>query len=165
MTRKAVLSYSLVVIFAIIADQIIKYWVETGMEYHQQIDILPFLALFRTHNNGIAFSMLSSLGDTGLIAMTVIVIGFVLYLWWTSSPERRVARFGFALIIGGAVGNLIDRSLHGYVIDYVLFHTATWSFAVFNLADAFITIGAGLIILDELIAWKNDRGAGKVNDG
>ncbi|PYE89371.1 signal peptidase II [Phyllobacterium leguminum] len=154
MTRKAVLPYFLVVVFAVIADQIVKYLVETGMDYHQQIDILPFLALFRTHNNGIAFSMLSSLGDTGLIAMTLLVIAFVLYLWWTSGPEKRIARAGFALIVGGALGNLIDRSLHGYVIDYVLFHTATWSFAVFNLADAFITVGAGLIILDELVGGR-----------
>ncbi|PRD43369.1 signal peptidase II [Phyllobacterium phragmitis] len=164
MMKKSIFLNLLVVIFAVIADQIVKYWVETGMDYHQQIGILPFLALFRTHNDGIAFSMLSSMGGAGLIVMTLIVIGFVLYLWWTSSPERRIARFGFALIIGGALGNLIDRSLHGYVIDYVLFHTATWSFAVFNLADAFITIGAGLIILDELIAWRSERGEGKVND-
>ncbi|GGA88426.1 lipoprotein signal peptidase [Brucella endophytica] len=145
-----------VVALAVLLDQLIKYWVEAGMDYHQQIDLLPFLALFRTHNDGIAFSMLSSMGDTGLIAMTALVVAFVLYLWWTSGPEKRLSRFGFALIVGGALGNLIDRSLHGYVIDYVLFHTPTWSFAVFNLADTFITIGAGLIILDELIGWKSN---------
>ncbi|KXF78906.1 lipoprotein signal peptidase [Paramesorhizobium deserti] len=165
MTRKPVFLNFAVVALAVILDQFVKYLVETGMEYHQQIDILPVLALFRTHNDGIAFSMLSSMGDTGLIIMTLVVIAFVLYLWWSSAAERRLARFGFALIIGGAIGNLIDRSLHGYVIDYVLFHTATWSFAVFNLADAFITIGAGLIILDELIAWKSERDEGKINDG
>jgi len=164
MSKKSILSSFSVVILAVLLDQFVKYLVETGMEYHQQIDILPVLALFRTHNDGIAFSMLSSMGDTGLIVMTLIVIAFVLYLWWSSAAERRIARFGFALIIGGAIGNLIDRSLHGYVIDYVLFHTATWSFAVFNLADAFITIGAGLIVLEELIAWKSERGKGKVED-
>jgi signal peptidase II len=154
MTRKSILLNFLVVVLAVVLDQLVKYWVETGMDYHQQIDILPFLALFRTHNEGIAFSMLSSLGDTGLIVMTLLVIGFVLYLWWSSGPEKRIARFGFALIIGGALGNLIDRSQHGYVVDYVLFHTPAWSFAVFNLADAFITVGAGLIILDELFVGR-----------
>ncbi|WP_183431517.1 signal peptidase II [Mesorhizobium sp. RMAD-H1] len=164
MIRKTVFLNFFVVILAVILDQFVKYLVETGMDYHQQINILPVLALFRTHNDGIAFSMLSSVGDTGLIVMTLVVIAFVLYLWWSSAPERWLSRLGFALIIGGAIGNLIDRSLHGYVIDYVLFHTATWSFAVFNLADAFITIGAGLIILEELIAWKNEKGKGKIED-
>ncbi|GAB1580648.1 signal peptidase II [Phyllobacterium phragmitis] len=164
MIRKAVFLNLFVVVLAVILDQFVKYLVETGMDYHQQIDILPVLALFRTHNDGIAFSMLSSVGDTGLIVMTLVVIAFVLYLWWSSAQERWLSRLGFALIIGGAIGNLIDRSLHGYVIDYVLFHTATWSFAVFNLADAFITIGAGLIILEELIAWKSEKGKGKVED-
>ncbi|WP_420960274.1 signal peptidase II [Brucella sp. IR073] len=156
MSRKSMVLNVFVVALAVLLDQLVKYWVEAGMDYHQQIDLLPFLALFRTHNDGIAFSMLSSMGDTGLIAMTLLVVAFVLYLWWTSGPEKRLARFGFALIVGGALGNLIDRSLHGYVIDYVLFHTPTWSFAVFNLADTFITIGAGLIILDELIGWKSN---------
>ena len=67
-------------------------------------------------------------------------------------------RRGNALIIAGALGNLVDRLIFGYVIDYILFYTETWSFAVFNLADTFITIGAGAIILDELLhAKKADR--------
>ena len=60
-------------------------------------------------------------------------------------------------IIGGAVGNLIDRAVYGHVVDYILFHTETWSFAVFNLADSFISLGAGLIVLDELISTMKDR--------
>ncbi|MCB8829899.1 signal peptidase II, partial [Escherichia coli] len=109
---------------------IIKYLVETGMDYQQQIDLLPFLALFRVHNNGIAFSMLSGMHDLALIGLTVVVIAFVSYLWWSTVPARWISRIGFALIIGGAIGNLIDRSLLGYVVDYILFHLPSWSFAV-----------------------------------
>ncbi len=65
--------------------------------------------------------MLAWLHDGGLIAITLAVIAFVLYLWWTNAPERVFARYGFALVIGGAIGNLIDRVMHGYVVDYVLF--------------------------------------------
>jgi signal peptidase II len=65
-----------------------------------------------------------------------------------------LARAGFALIVGGALGNLIDRSVYGHVIDYILFHTPSWSFAVFNLADAFISVGAVLVILDEFVGWR-----------
>lgn len=159
MKKHAVWSSLVIVLGAIILDQLIKYLVETRMGYGEQIDILPFLALFRVHNDGIAFSMLSWLHDGGLIAITVGVIAFVLYLWWTNPPNRIFARYGFALIIGGAIGNLIDRSMHGYVVDYVLFHLPNWSFAVFNLADAFITIGAGLIILEEFLGWRRERTA------
>lgn len=157
MTQRATLWSILLIVFAVASDQYIKMLVETGMDYNQQIDLLPFLALYRTHNEGIAFSMLSWLHDGGLIAMTVAVTGFVTYLWWTTGADRVMSRFGFALIIGGALGNLIDRSMLGYVVDYILFHLPNWSFAVFNMADVYITIGAGLIILDELIHWKRGK--------
>lgn len=160
MSQRATLWSVLIIVFAVTSDQYIKFLVESGMDYNQQIDLLPFLALYRTHNEGIAFSMLSWLHDGGLIAMTVAVIGFVSYLWWTTAPERVISRIGFALIIGGALGNLIDRSLLGYVVDYILFHLPNWSFAVFNMADVYITTGAGLIILDEIIQWKRARSAG-----
>lgn len=160
MSQRAILWSVLIIVFAVTSDQYIKFLVESGMDYNQQIDLLPFLALYRTHNEGIAFSMLSWLHDGGLVAMTVAVIGFVSYLWWTIAPERIISRIGFALIIGGALGNLIDRSLLGYVVDYILFHLPNWSFAVFNMADVYISTGAGLIILDELVQWKKSRSAG-----
>ncbi|PSH67624.1 signal peptidase II [Phyllobacterium brassicacearum] len=157
MKSKAFYSLFAIIAVAVISDQIIKYLVETGMDYQQQIDLLPFLALFRVHNNGIAFSMLSGLDDTALIGLTVVVIGFVSYLWWTTASARWISRTGFALIVGGAIGNLIDRSLHGYVIDYILFHLPSWSFAVFNLADAYISIGAALVVIEEIVAWVRER--------
>ena len=81
----------------------------------------------------------------------------MLYLAAESEPHQRCAQLGFALIIGGAIGNLIDRVWLGYVVDYVLFHLPNWSFAVFNLADAFITVGAMLVVLEEIIAWRKSR--------
>ncbi|MBZ9653906.1 signal peptidase II [Phyllobacterium lublinensis] len=157
MKSKAFYSLLIVIAIAVISDQIIKYLVETGMDYQQQIDLLPFLALFRVHNDGIAFSMLSGLHDAALIGLTVVVIGFVSYLWWTTARDRWISRTGFALIIGGAIGNLIDRSLHGYVVDYILFHLPSWSFAVFNLADAYISIGAALVVMEEFLGWLRER--------
>ena len=139
---------------AIALDQWIKHLVETGLEWQQPVEILPFLALYRTYNTGIAFSMLSSFGDTGLIVVAVAVVAFVLYLAARTAPGQFLSRAGFALIVGGALGNLIDRAVYGHVIDYILFHTPRWSFAVFNLADAFITVGAALVLLDEFVAWR-----------
>jgi signal peptidase II len=138
-------------------DQAVKHLVERNMAYHEMIDLLPFFALFRTHNEGIAFSMLEGLGPLPLIAISLGVIVFVLWLWQSSERERNLSHLGFALIIGGAIGNLIDRVSLGYVIDYFLFHTPVWSFAIFNLADAAITVGAGFVMLDEFIEWRRSR--------
>lgn len=150
---RAIVAYGALGAAMIVLDQIIKRLVETGMELHEQIDLLPFLALFRTHNTGISFSMLSG-GGWGLIAVVVAVLLFIVWLAWKSDPRQVIARTGFTLIIAGALGNLIDRVLYGHVVDYVLFHTPGWSFAVFNLADACITVGAGCVILQEVLDWR-----------
>jgi signal peptidase II len=142
---------------AVVLDQIIKWLVETRLVYEQLVPVLPFLGLYRTWNEGIAFSYFSGLPDVWLVVLTVIIIGFVLYLWSHAPTSHVYARVGFALIIGGAIGNLIDRAVLGHVVDYVLFHTPVWSFAVFNLADAFISVGAALIVLQEVIDWRKGR--------
>ena len=149
--------YGGLVAVAVALDQWIKYLVETRLVLHEQVDILPFLALFRTYNTGIAFSMLSSFGDTGLIVVSLAVVAFVLYLASRSAGDQWLARIGFALIVGGAIGNLIDRAVYGHVIDYILFHTPVWSFAVFNLADVFITVGAVAVLLEEFLGWRRQK--------
>ena len=138
-------------------DQIIKWLVETRLPYHELVPVVPMFALYRTWNEGIAFSMLGGLPDSALLALTGLVIAFVVSLWWRTPPERSIAHLGYALIIGGALGNLIDRAVYGHVVDYILLHTESWAFAVFNLADSFISIGAGLIVLDELITALRNR--------
>ena len=155
----------LLVATSVALDQAIKYLVERGLDMHMQVDVLPMLALYRTHNTGIAFSMFSNAGSLGLVAITLVVIGFVAWIGLRTDPSQRIARIGFALIIGGAIGNLIDRAWHGYVIDYVLFHLPSWSFAIFNLADAFITIGAGLVIFSEFAAWWRQKPERSEPDG
>jgi signal peptidase II len=152
---KSLIPYGLLSVVAIALDQGIKVLVEADLPWQQPVDLLPFLALFRTYNTGIAFSMLSSLGDTGLIVIAAAVAAFVVWLAARTDPRQVAARIGFALNVGGALGNLIDRAVYGHVIDYVLFHTPVWSFAVFNLADAFITVGAALVILEEFLGWRS----------
>jgi signal peptidase II len=142
---------------AVALDQIIKFLVETRLPFHELVPVVPMLALYRTWNEGIAFSLLRDLPDTGLLSLTVLVIVFVVYLWRRTPPDRTIAHLGYALIIGGAAGNLIDRAVYGHVVDYILFHTESWSFAVFNLADSFISVGAALIVLDEVIATLRER--------
>lgn len=131
-------------------DQTVKWAVEKYLPLQEMVDVLPVLALYYTKNTGIAFSFLSGMNEKWLIALMLVVIGFVAYLWAKSTPQRWISQNGFALIVAGAIGNLIDRSVHGYVIDYILVHMHNWYFAVFNLADAFITIGAAAVVIDEL---------------
>ena len=162
MKLKSLAPYASLAAAAILVDQWIKHLVETGLPWQQGVDLLPFLALFRTYNTGIAFSMFAFFGAAGLIVLSLAVAAFILYLALRTRPEQVVARAGFALIVGGAVGNLVDRVVYGHVIDYILFHTPVWSFAVFNLADAFITVGAALVILDEFLGLG--RGPGPSDD-
>jgi len=157
---RALALYGAVAVAVVIVDQWIKYLVENGMGMQQAIELLPFLALYRTHNTGVAFSMFAGSNDWQLIALVVAVTVFILWLAWRSGAHQHWARLGFALIVAGAVGNLIERVALGYVVDYVLFHTPGWSFAVFNLADAAITVGAGLIILQEVIDWRRGPARG-----
>lgn len=158
MKAKSLITLIVGLIITVGLDQLIKYWVVNTLEVGEEIDLLPFLSLYHARNPGIAFSMLSSVSDWGLIALTLCIICFVIWLWKNAGPEKSLSRFGFLLVIGGAIGNLIDRIRFHYVIDYISFHIdGVFSFAIFNLADSFITVGAILIVLDELLHWKREK--------
>lgn len=148
------LSVVVFIVLAVIFDQLIKWAVEAYLPFQQPVSVAPMLALYRTHNFGVAFSMLSGMEGWFIVALRLVVVAFVSWLWRQTPKDRGLAHAGYALIIAGAIGNLVDRMLFGYVIDYVLFYTDSWSFAVFNLADSFISIGAGLILLDELLQLR-----------
>ena len=139
------------IVIAVILDQIVKIAVDHYLPLQEAVPVIPMLALYRTYNLGVAFSMLSGMDGWFIVGMRLIIVAFVLYLWRRTAKDRWLAHLGYALIIAGAIGNLIDRFAYGHVIDYILFHTETWSFAVFNLADSFITVGAGCVILDEML--------------
>jgi signal peptidase II len=147
--------YIAIALIGVALDQGIKWLVETRLPMHEPVELLPFLALYRTYNTGVAFSMFSWIGDKGLIAISLGVIAFVLYLAARSPAGQTLARVGFALIVSGAVGNLIDRAVYGHVVDYIYFHTPVWSFAVFNLADVFISVGAFAVAMQELLNWRD----------
>lgn len=141
---------AIIIAISVLLDQISKIMIELYLPYQEMVPILPFTALFRTWNEGVAFSFLSGFGSWGLVALALAVVTLVIWLWASSPSHRTWLDWGYAMIIGGAVGNLIDRSLYGHVVDVFLFHYGTWSFAVFNIADAFISIGVAVFILDEI---------------
>lgn len=151
--RRAIFSRAipavLLILLLLAVDQAIKITVEATLPMNEAVPVLPFLALYRTWNTGVAFSMLSGMDAWFIVGMRLIIVCFVVWLWRRTPAERWLAHTGFALIIAGAAGNIVDKLLYSHVVDYILFHTGNWSFAVFNLADTFITVGAGLVVLDE----------------
>lgn len=150
--KKISLSWALgLIAFLIVLDQAVKAVVERSMDLGQMIEVLPFLALLRAHNDGVAFSMFGGVSHTTLIVVTSLIsLGALIYLCRTPIEETGL-RIGLAMIIGGAVGNIIDRVQHSFVIDYIFFHTPIWSFAIFNLADVFISLGAAVVLIDEIL--------------
>ena len=148
----------LIVVF-IALDQVSKYLCETLLPLHHAIPLIPTIDLFRTYNYGVAFSMLSFLNGWPLNLITIAIIGFIIWLWRSVKPDRQLSLLGYSLIIGGAIGNVIDRIRLGKVVDMILFHieSLNFQFAVFNVADAFITMGAAAIILDEFLYWRREK--------
>lgn len=138
------------VVVMLLLDQAIKILVEAELPMHELVPVLPMLGLYRTHNLGVAFSMLSGMDGWVIVGLRLLIVAFVLWMWRRTDEDHQFAHLGYALIIAGALGNIIDRFVYGHVVDYVLFYTQTWSFAVFNLADACITVGAGLVLLQEI---------------
>ncbi|WP_455477808.1 signal peptidase II [Bartonella sp. B10] len=158
MTRKSFSFFLLSLFFTIVLDQAIKYWVMHNMLLGTVIPILPFLSLYHVRNSGIAFSFFSSFPNWGLIILTLIIIIFLLWLWKNTEYNKSLSRFGLTLIIGGAIGNFIDRIRFNYVTDYILFHIGdVFYFAVFNLADTFITIGVIAILTEEFGIWIKEK--------
>jgi signal peptidase II len=149
------------IVSLLVIDQIVKTLVELYLPLQEMVPVIPMLALYRTYNLGVAFSMLSDMDGWFIVTMRLVIVVFVIWMWKKTPKDRSFAHLGFALIIAGALGNIFDRFLYGHVIDYILFHTQTWSFAVFNLADSFISIGAACVILDEVLQMKTAKDAQK----
>lgn len=141
----------------IVFDQLTKFLAEGLLEMHQPVPVLPSFNLMLTYNPGAAFSFLASAGGwqrwffLGLGA--AVSLGLVIWLTRLRSEEKRLA-LALALILGGAIGNLIDRAWLGQVIDFIQVYYDRWYWPAFNVADSAITIGATLLVLDSLLGER-----------
>ncbi|MDG4595786.1 MAG: signal peptidase II [Candidatus Contendobacter sp.] len=144
-------------VLVIALDQATKFLAETFLVMHQPVPVLPSFNLMLTYNTGAAFSFLAGAGGwqrwffLGLGA--VVSVGLIVWLGRLQAGEQRLAA-ALALILGGAVGNLIDRAWLGQVIDFIQLYYNHWYFPAFNVADSAITIGATLLVLDSL--WSRN---------
>ena len=144
-----------VALAVVILDQITKAMVRPSLALHQSVELIPgFLDLTRVHNTGAAFGMLNAvdfpLKTLVLSLVAMIALGGVAWYAATVPLSDRMARIGVACVLGGAIGNLIDRATAGYVLDFVDAYWGNWHFWAFNVADAAITIGVIFMILDML---------------
>ena len=139
----------------LVLDQTAKALVRSRFELHASVEVISgFLDLTRVHNYGAAFGLMNAVDFPFKTALLSLVAAFALAaltLYAATLPvEHRLARVGLAMIVGGAAGNLIDRLGSGYVVDFVDVYWRGWHFWAFNVADAAITIGVALMILDLL---------------
>ena len=144
-----------------LADVATKRAVQAVLELGERIPLTEFFNLVYYVNTGAAFSFLA--GASGwqkplLLAFGVVASGFVAWFMLRSQDDRWLL-FGLAGILGGAVGNVIDRARQGAVVDWLDFHVGGWHWPAFNIADSAITVGAAAIVVSEVMKWKVQRAA------
>ena len=146
-------------VFLMGADQITKSLILNHYQLGDSTFITSFFNIVRAHNTGAAFSFLSDAGGWQRWLFTGIGVAATIFIVWQlrAHPGQKLFSFALSSILGGAVGNVVDRLMHGYVVDFLQFHYAGWYFPSFNLADSAITVGAACLILDELLRVRRER--------
>ena len=145
----------------VIADQVTKTWINTTLRLYERVPVFDFLDIVHLRNEGAAFSILADASGWQRWFFTVLAaaVSIAIVVWLRRLPRRGQSRLAVGLVLGGAVGNVVDRVVHGAVIDFVYFYWGTWYFPAFNVADTAITIGAALLILDTLLAGRAEKRA------
>ncbi|QIZ75499.1 signal peptidase II [Ferrimonas lipolytica] len=149
-------------VISLLADQATKLWVAANFDYGVRLEFIPYVNLTYVHNPGAAFSFLADAGGWqrwGFAIFATIVSVALIAMLRAERKENKMINISYALIISGAIGNLIDRVAYGYVIDFIDFFVGNWHWPAFNIADSAICIGAVLMILDSLLQPKQPKEA------
>ncbi|MDO8771019.1 MAG: signal peptidase II [Burkholderiaceae bacterium] len=136
----------------LLADQFTKVLITGFYQFGDSTRVLGFFNVVRAHNTGAAFSFLAGASGWQRWFFTAIGVAAALFIVWLLKAHAGQKLFSFAMacILGGAIGNVLDRVMYGYVVDFLDFHYAGWHFPAFNVADSAISIGAACLIWDEL---------------
>jgi signal peptidase II len=138
-------------ILALFLDQVSKLVIADSMQLYQSIQVMPFFKLTYVHNTGAAFSFLSEAGgwQRWFFAGLALAISMVIAVWLTRLKKHEtLLAVALALVLGGAVGNLVDRLAYGYVIDFLDVYYDSWHWPAFNIADSAITLGVMLMLAE-----------------
>ena len=158
-THKLLLLYVLIVILIIIFDQWAKSFIIKNVMLYEVLPVNSFINITHQENAGAAFSILSNAGGWQRWFLSVLAICISVYIvFWLfrlRNQDQIILSIGLSLVLGGAIGNVIDRIQLGYVIDYIQVFIMGWPFPSFNIADASITVGAVILIIDALFISKN----------
>ena len=147
----------ILILILVFIDQISKYWILSFLELGESFNLLPFLDLTLIFNSGIAFGLLDNLGNLGSWLLYLLVTGIIIYFTYlTLKAESKTESFIMLLILSGGLGNVIDRTIYGHVVDFIHFNFNGYSFYVFNFADSLITVGAILYIWFFFIRNKDE---------
>lgn len=157
-----------VAVFIVVLDQTTKPLVRARLAVFETLPVVPgFLNLTHVRNTGAAFGLLNRVDfpfkTAALVSLAVLALVSIAVYAMSLPPGQRLARLGLAVVLGGAVGNLIDRVRTGYVLDFVDVYWRNYHFWAFNVADAAITIGVALIVLDLLVERRSAARAESVN--
>jgi signal peptidase II len=147
-------------LLVLLLDQLTKVWAEAALGYGQPVALLPFLNLTLVYNLGAAFSFLADAGGWQRPFFIVLssAVSLALVVWiWRLPPGARLLGGALALVLGGAVGNLVDRLAYGHVIDFIDLHAGGWHWPAFNVADSAITCGVLLLLFDGLRGGHDRR--------
>jgi len=163
--KPSFLAFGLILTFLILVfDQLSKWWILEVFDLPSKssVQILPFFSLTMVWNKSISMGLPLDeyLGKWGIVALTLAISAWL--VWWLKDTGRKTEAFALALILGGAIGNVIDRFIHGAVVDFVHLYAFDYSFYVFNIADAAISVGVVFLIIDGLLAArKSPKNASK----
>lgn len=149
----------LIVFSVVVLDQVTKYLILTNLPLHDSREVLPFLHIVHVRNTGAAFGMFKMLGNPFFVILSVCASLFVLYLFL----RREYNRFGLSLILGGAIGNLIDRVSYGYVVDFIDIAVGSFHWPAFNVADSALTVGIAIILAAHFLKPRDANTARKIS--
>lgn len=144
--------------FIVAADQLSKWWVLGQLTLGDHLAVFPGLNIARAHNYGVAFGMFNDHEGAFkvVLLMVALIVTACIAMWLVKTPgSDRKTCAGLVLILGGALGNIIDRLVHGYVVDFIDVYFKNWHFWTFNIADSAITLGAILLIISILFEKKS----------
>ncbi len=154
--NKTGLSFLWISFVSLITDLATKAIVVKNFQLYESVNLLPFFNLTYAQNTGSAFSFMADQGGWQkyfFIVLALVISGMLIHFLKQNRAEQKLQNWAYALIIGGALGNMIDRAYNGFVVDFLDFFWQDWHYPIFNVADIAICVGAGLLALD---AFKND---------